>query len=295
MAAATTRTGNFPIGFRRGWSDWQKGSIENLGRWAKQNDFAALDLMNITPADVKTLTGAGVKLGSVDLLDFGSVMSTDAAKRKDVIERNVTHVRQLAGAGAKAFFTCIIPGDPGAKRADNYKLAVECFGPIARACQEHGTTMVIEGYPGGPPYVANLCCTPETLRAFLKDVGPGAGVNYDPSHLIRLGVDHVRFLREFAPHVKHVHAKDTQLIPDAAYEFGSQASAFAKPHGFGEWTWRYTLPGHGEARWAEIFSILKDSGYSGVVSIELEDENFNGSEEGEKKALIYSRDFLASV
>ena len=293
--AASTRTGSFPIGFRRGWSDWQKNSIAELARWTKDNDFAALDLMNIKPADVKTLTSAGVRLGSVDLLDFGSVMSSDTAKRNDAIERNVAYVKEMAPAGAAVFFTCVIPGDPTAKRADNYKLAVECFGPIARACEQAGAAMVIEGWPGGAPHLANHCCTPETLRAFLTDVGPGAAVNYDPSHLIRLGVDHVRFLKEFAPRVRHVHAKDTQLYPDALYEFGSQTSALAEPHGFGEWTWRYTIPGHGEARWGEIFSILQRHDYGGLVSIELEDENFNGSEAGEKAALTHSRNFLSGI
>ena len=133
------------------------------------------------------------------------------------------------------------------------------------------------------------------MRSFIKDVGAGVAVNYDPSHLIRLGVDHIRFLKEFAPHVRHVHAKDTQLFPDALYEFGTQGSAFAKPHGFGEWTWRYTIPGHGDARWNEIFTILRDAKYAGVVSVELEDENFNGTEEGEKNALAQSLNFLKSA
>jgi sugar phosphate isomerase/epimerase len=133
------------------------------------------------------------------------------------------------------------------------------------------------------------------VRAFLKDVGPGAALNYDPSHLIRLRVDHIRFLKEFAPHVVHCHAKDTDVDEDALYEYGSQTSAFAKPHGFGEWTWRYTLPGHGQARWPEIFRILKDAGFKGTVSVELEDENFNGTEVGEKAALEYSLAFLKSA
>jgi sugar phosphate isomerase/epimerase len=293
--AATTRTGRFPIGFRRGWTDWQKASLENLVRWAKQNDFAAVDLMNLTPGDVKKVEAAGVRVGSVDLIDFGQIMSPDAGKRKDVIERNVAAIASLAAAGITVFFTCIIPSDPAAKRADNYKLAVQSFQPLAEACLKHGAAMVIEGWPGGAPHYATLCCTPESLRAFLKEVGPGAGVNYDPSHLIRLGVDHVRFLREFAPHVKHVHAKDTHLYPDALYEFGTQSATFAKPHGFGEWTWRYTIPGHGEARWGEIFSVLEEHDYRGLVSIELEDENFNGRDDGEQAALVHARNYLSSI
>jgi sugar phosphate isomerase/epimerase len=140
-----------------------------------------------------------------------------------------------------------------------------------------------------------LCCTPETCRSFIKDVGKGAGVNYDPSHLIRLGVDHVRFLKEFAPHIKHVHAKDTDVDENALYEFGTQSATFAKGHGFGEWTWRYTIPGHGQARWAEILKILKDANFNGVVSVELEDENFNGSEAGEKAGLEHSLAFLKGI
>ena len=86
-----------------------------------------------------------------------------------------------------------------------------------------------------------------------------------------------------------------QLDPDALYEFGTQPATFARPRGFGEWTWRYTIPGHGCARWGEVFAVLKDHGYGGVVSIELEDEQFNGTDAGEQAALIYSRDFLRSV
>jgi sugar phosphate isomerase/epimerase len=287
-----TRTGNFPIGFRRGWSDWQKKSVKGLADWAKASGFDSLDLMNLTLDDLQTLRDVGLRIGSVDLLDFGNLLHNDAAKRKELVAKNVAYIQQLAPAGVKVFFTCVIPGDPTKSRADNYKLAVETFTPIAHACAQGGASLAIEGWPGSAPHFANLCCTPETYRAFIKDIGRGVGINYDPSHLIRLGVDHMRFLKEFLPHVKHVHAKDTELDADALYEFGTQGSAFAKPHEFGEWTWRYTIPGHGVARWGEIFKILKSAGYAGGVSVELEDENFNGSEAGEKSALEHSLDFL---
>jgi sugar phosphate isomerase/epimerase len=291
---STTRTGNFPIGFRRGWSDWQKKDLRSLANWAKNNGFAALDLMNLSPDDVKAVQSSGVRIGSIDLLDFGQIMSNDAGKRKELIAKNVDYIKTLAAAGAKVFFTCIIPGDATKKRAENYALAIESFGPIGQACKEYGAAMVIEGWPGGPPYYANLCCTPETLRTFLKDV-PGSAVNFDPSHLIRLHVDHIRFLKEFAPQVRHVHAKDTDLDADALYECGTQSPTFMKSHGFGEATWRYTIPGHGVTRWHEAFRILKDAGYNGVVSVELEDENFNGSEEGEKAGLLNSLAYLRGV
>jgi len=290
-----TRTGNFSIGFRRGWSDWQKKDTKSLATWAKASGFDAIDLGRATAEDVNTLKTAGLKPGSVDLIDFGQIMATDVGKRKDLIAQNVAYVKEASTWGAKAFFTCIIPGDPTAKRADNYKLAVECFTPIANACKDAGAAMVIEGWPGGGPHFATLCCNPETYRAFLKDVGAGAAINYDPSHLIRLRIDHIRFLKEFAPHVKHVHGKDTDLNDDEFYEVGTQDGIFSKPHGFGQWGWRYTIPGHGVTRWGEVFKILVGAGFKGIVSVELEDENFNGSEEGEKAGLLNSLAFLKGV
>jgi len=291
---ATTHTGTFPIGFRRGWSEWQK-DLQAISRWAKAQEFDAIDLGALRAEDLSTLNSHGLHLGSVDLLEFGKLMDTDAGKRKERIARNVSYVAESSDMGAHIFFTCIIPADPIAPRAENYKLAVESFAPIAEACESVGASLAIEGWPGGAPHLANLCCTPETVRAFLKDVGSGAGINYDPSHLIRLGVDHVRFLQEFLPQIRHVHAKDTELFEDARYEFGAQPATFAKPHGFGEWAWRYTIPGQGAARWGEIFSILSSGGYRGIVSVELEDENFNGTEAGEKAGLKQSLEYLRSA
>jgi sugar phosphate isomerase/epimerase len=120
-------------------------------------------------------------------------------------------------------------------------------------------------------------------------------INYDPSHLIRLGVDPIRFLQEFIRFIPHVHAKDTELFPEAVYELGlyqDSVSPQRPPHRYGAHTWRYTIPGHGQARWTEIFRILRDNHYRGVVSVELEDENFIGSEADEKAGLLHSLNFL---
>jgi sugar phosphate isomerase/epimerase len=292
----TTRIGNYPIGFRRGWSDWQKKDLGLLAAWAKSTGFDALDLGKVGAEEMKTLQSAKLKLGTADLLDFGNIMATDTAKRKEVIAQNIDHIKSAAALGAKLFFTVIIPGDHAAKRSDNYKLAIECYAPICEAAANSGAALVIEGWPGGDPWLSSLCCSPETVRMFLKDVPRGAALNYDPSHLIRLGIDHLRFLKEFISHVKHVHAKDTELFPEAQYEFGLYQGSVAKPgHGFGQYAWRYTIPGQGVARWTEIFRTLHENKYAGIVSVELEDENFNTGEEGEKAGLTHSLNFLRGV
>jgi sugar phosphate isomerase/epimerase len=287
-----TRTGNFAIGFRRGWSDWQKNDLGKLAQWAKANEFEGIDLGRLTAEDAATLKGNGLRLGTVDLLQFGEITHPDVGKRKDIIAANVAYVKEAGKWGARIFFT-IVPGEADRSRAENYRLAVESFSPIAEAIAGVGGNLAIEGYPGAAPNYALLCTTPETCRAFLKDIPRGAALNFDPSHLIRLGVDPVRFLEEFLPHIVHVHAKDTEVMPEAVYEYGLyQPSAFGKGHGFGQHVWRYTIPGHGVARWGRMFQILKTGGYGGMVSVELEDENFNGTEEGEKAGLVWSLGFL---
>src|SRR5262249_1937129 len=157
------------IGFRRGWSDWQK-NLSALSAWAAKAGFASLDLGAATLDDVRTLSDSGLRIGTADLLSFDQIMHDDPGKRREVIATNVAHVKQGAGWGIKAFFTCIMPGDPAAKRDANYRLAVESFSPIAEACAEAGASLAIEGWPGHAPHLANLCCNPETTRAFLRDV-----------------------------------------------------------------------------------------------------------------------------
>lgn len=288
--AFTTRTGGFPIGFRRGWSDWQK-DLDGLIGWAKSNEFACLDLGgDAAQAGVKVVS-AGLKIGSADLLGWKDVLSADKARRAEAIAKNAAHVEACARLGVHNFFTVVLPENPGAPRADNFKLVIAGMQELAPALEKHGARVVIEGWPGP----GALCCNPETYRALFREVPSKAmGINYDPSHLIRMGIDPIRFLNEFADRVFHVHGKDCELISEALYEVGhEQGGVFTRGHGFGGTVWRYTIPGHGQMRWPEAFAILKARGYHGMVSIELEDENFNGTTEGEQNGLLYSARYLA--
>ena len=289
-----TRTGDFPIGFRLGGGAWQR-DIGALAQWAKENGFEGIDLGGITAENAQALAGAGLKLGTVDL-DTSGLLDADAGKRKEAVARSVASVQAATALGAKYFFLVVRP-DPAMKRSEAHDLAVESFSPIAGALETQNASLAIEGWPGGSPHLPSLCCTPESCRRFFADIGgKGVGLNYDPSHLIRMGIDHVRFLKEFLPYVRHVHGKDTELLSEAVYEYGLyQPAVFEKPHGWGEHVWRYTIPGHGCARWTEILHLLKVNGFEGMVSIELEDENFNGSEAGEKAGLLHSLRFLQSV
>jgi sugar phosphate isomerase/epimerase len=284
-----TRTGSFPIGFRRGGSNWQKDLTGALD-WAKASGLDVIDLGRDGDKAGRQVIDAGFRIGSVDLLEWNAMISADKGKRADAVARNTAYVQACAAFGVVNHFIVMLPENKDLPRRENFGYMVESFNQLAPALEASKARLIVEGWPGP----GALCCTPEGYRAFFKECpSPALGVNYDPSHLIRMGIDPLRFLREFVGRVYHVHGKDTELFAENLYEYGhEQPPTFAKPMSFGAMAWRYTIPGQGITSWTQIFSILKAAGYAGAVSIELEDMNFNGTEAGEKLGILQGARFL---
>jgi sugar phosphate isomerase/epimerase len=285
-----TRTGNFPIGLRRGGGDWQK-DLPTLLEWATSNGLEAIDISSTNAeAAGKAILDAGLRIGSVDLADTKGMIAADAGRRKDALAANQEFIRNLAKLGPINYFLVMLPDNPTLPRSENFGYMVESFGQLASTFEENNAKLVIEGWPGP----GALCCTPESYRAFFKEVPSSAmGINYDPSHLIRMSIDHLRFLREFGDRAFHAHGKDTELLEDQVYEYGTeQPATFFKPVPFGGTTWRYTIPGQGVAHWIEIMRILQEKGYQGAISIELEDANFFREAEAEKLGVLQGARFL---
>ena len=292
-APATTRTGHFPIGFRRRGA-WQQNT-DDLVAWTVANGFAGFDLTGGDLAgDLARLAAAGLRAGSVDLCDWGqwsALLSLDRTQRETAVDAARVRIEFCAAAGVRNFFTLILPEDPARPRREDFARAVESYNALVPTLEAAGARVVIEGWPGR----GALCCTPETFRAFFRELPTAAlAINYDPSHLVRMGIDPLRFLREFAARVHHVHAKDTLLAEaDALYEYGWELPAtFAPAPAFGAAAWRYTIPGQGQTDWPALLTILQAVGYQGGVSVELEDASFHGSEDAEKRGLLLTRQFL---
>lgn len=290
-----TRTGKFPIGFRRG-GGWQD-DIQGLAKWAKESGFESIDLGKATQEDAAALKQNGLQVCSCDLIDWPGLFSKDAGEQKAAIQANMDYMKASAALGASRFFLVVMPKDPSLKITENLDIAARSLGELAKVAEGLNSMIVMEGWPGGWPQYSNLCCNPETYRWMIKECGSkGLGINFDPSHLIRMGIGPVRFLSEFAPHVGHVHGKDTEVQRDNLYEYGLyQFSAFVPHPHCGESVWRYTIPGHGQARWVKIFQILEQVGFKGYVSVELEDASFTGSPEAEKAGLLAALAFLQTA
>lgn len=286
-----TKTGGFPIGFRQGWTEWFK-DIEGMVAWTKANNLSVIDLGGNCVPHLPIMKANGIRVGSADLQDWHGLMSEDSSHQKASLEANEKFISECAEFGVTNYFAVMLPKDAAKPRSENFALMMNSLEKLAKILEANNGKLVIEGWPGA----GALCCTPEGYRACLKDTSDAIGINFDPSHLIRMGVDPIRFLREFPNRVFHVHGKDCFVDQEALYNFGTeQPATFCKGHDFGNSVWRYTIPGHGQTPWVTVFEILKAAGYQGAVSIELEDENFNGSEAGEKLGIVTGAAVLASA
>ena len=190
-------------------------------------------------------------------------------------------------------FCVFNPEDASLGRAKNFELWRETVPPIAEFAADRGVSIAVEGWPGGGPAYPALGCTPETLRPMFAECPNGLGVNFDPSHLIRIGVDYLRMLNEFASKVVHVHGKDTVFDEEALYLHGNLGPVFHSARGFGEDWWRYCIPGDGLVDWLKVVQRLEDEGFDGIISVELEDYRYSKDWDAQADGLLRSRAHLA--
>jgi len=296
---AQTRTGSIPIGVVCN-CEWMSNATE-LSRFVGESGFECVDIPAWPVEKVKELTEAGLKLGTVQLPQpWGDLASGNERKRNKAIDTCAEYAASLSEYGARHFFVCIFQEEGETNRRKSMDQAIQGYGRLCDALAKlpgGGARIVVEGWPGPSPELPVLACTPEGYRALLDGVGAeNLGVNFDPSHLIRMGIDSVRFAEEFVPRIYHAHAKDTEILGEGLYEYGnSQAATSPLDRAFGDTYWRYTIPGHGCARWGRLLEILAGAKYEGRITIELEDMNFNGTQAGEKRGFIASRQFLENV
>jgi sugar phosphate isomerase/epimerase len=263
--------------------------LEWVARWAVNHGLGFLDLGDIDEKSAKTIQDAGLFVGTLDCMT-SALLSKDAAKQQQGLETWTARMDKAKQHGVGIIFTCLIPADATLSRGENFAIWRDVFPEVVRRAEERGVRIAVEGWPGGWPWYANVGCTPEQWRAMFAHISsPALGLNYDPSHLVRLGIDYQRALVEFAERVIHTHGKDTELLPEGLYESGVIGRTFGSDYFCGEAHWRYTVPGQGIVNWSAVLSRLEKVGYQGHISIELEDARYTGSAEREGEGILASQ------
>lgn len=263
-----------------------KEGIEKVAEWAGKTSLTVLDVPKLSREVKQVCKANGLTIGTVDAVRMGELLCSDDEQRSVAVEEVKIQMAEMAKLGIKTMFMCLVPQDLAQSRKESFAIWKETFPDLIDFAEEKGVFVAIEGWPGPAPYFPTIGCTPEMWRAMFQAVpSKHFGLNYDPSHLVRLGIDYLRAMDEFGERIVYCHGKDTELLKEELYEFGNLPPAFGPHYGFSEGSWRYAIPGEGEIRWDKIAARLERFGYDGPVSIELEDSRYWGSIESERRGI----------
>jgi sugar phosphate isomerase/epimerase len=269
--------------------------FEAVVTWAANIGIQALDLPDAWDTAAAVCRAHHLRIGAVQGVGMGQLMSPDDAVREVAVVRLSAQIRAMAAADVRVLFLCLVPENPTQRLADSLAIFRETFPAIAQVLEASQARAVFEGWPGPAPTYPTLGSTPEQWRAMFAAVpSPALGLNYDPSHLVRLGIDYLRVLDEFKDRIYHCHGKDTALLAEAQYRYGYLPPAFDRSPPFGGGAWRYCIPGDGVINWSSVAYALHAAAFDGCISIELEDARYWGSAEREQQGIRKAYQHLAS-
>jgi sugar phosphate isomerase/epimerase len=170
--------------------------------------------------------------------------------------------------------------DPGKTVAENLREAEKVFAPLVDHAGERGVKLVVENcvmegwHPDG--YPGNLAYCPELWEWMFS---LGLYLNYDPSHLVWMGIDPVEAVRPYVDRVAHAQAKDIEVFPERRTRYGWPGRAVERPDPWDVGWWRYRVPGLGQVDWTRVVDTLYEGGFDYVLSVEHEDPVWGGTEE----------------
>ncbi len=291
-----------PLGELVSWSAKQGFDTLELAAWPVEStrDYKAgqIDAARFTKRDAQRVlelfSEHGLEISALAYYDNN--LDPDPVKRSAILAhlKKVINAAGLLGVGLVGTF---VGGRPDKSPKENIKEIGKVFRPVVRYAEDKGVRLMIENCPMenwqrfGLP--GNFAYSPELWDALFAEIpSDNFGLNFDPSHLYWLGIDHIRATKEYAPKIFHAHAKDTEMVADGVYRyglFGTQIDPTPWKSGF----WRYRMPGLGKIDWNAFISTLQENGYDKVLSIEHEDPIWEGSEEKVKKGLRLGLKHLA--
>jgi sugar phosphate isomerase/epimerase len=290
-------------------------TLEEIAAWAAGNGYAGLEVAawprtrgreweasHLDAADFDasaaaevraTLDRAGLDLSA--LAYYENNLHTDPQRREEIHE----HLRRCIDAAE--LLSCRLVGtfvgrDINLPVGDNLRLAEKLLPPLVDYATARGVRLVVENCPmeGWHPdgYPANLAYSPE-LWTWMAELG--LFLNFDPSHLVWLGIDPVRALTGHIGQVLHVQAKDVQIDEAARTAYGFFGRAVDRSNPWESGWWRYRVPGLGAVDWSRLIDVLYEGGYDGFVSVEHEDPVWGGSPERVQQGLTVAQRTLSPL
>ena len=252
-------------------------------------DFEAshIDVANFGAGDAEQVSELFAKHGLLlsSLAYYENNLHPDEARRAEIAEHVKRAIDAAALLGVETVGT-FIGRHPGLSVKENVALAERVLPPLVEYAGERDVKIIIENcvmegwHPDG--YPGNIAYSPELWEWMFS---LGLYLNYDPSHLLWLGIDPVTALKPYVDRIPHAQAKDAQLDPAARDRYGFFGKTISREHAWDEGWWRYRVPGRGQVDWSGVVDTLYEGGFAGVLSVEHEDPVWGGTEEKVKQGL----------
>ncbi len=266
-----------------------KKSFEEICAWAGSNGFGALEVTLGHLPPEKVLAPGGAKmvrnllqkhhLEISSLAAYMDLIPSDAGERKKSLG---TLRAAIEAANALEVRTvCTLAGFPmpGKTKMQTIEQDLsESMGPLLEYAARKGVQIAFENW-----FQTNIQHLDHWRRLFEVLPQKNLGLNFDPSHLYWMGIDHIAAVEEFRDRIFHTHAKDVEILDWKLRRVGVIE---------GGW-WRYVIPGFGRIHWGEYIAALRRIGYDGVLSIEHEDGSVD-AESGFLKGRAYLEQFIGS-
>ncbi len=279
-------------------------SLDDIAPWAAAHGFDALEVAAWPAAGDRSFTASHVDVANLDgdeadriraLFDrHGLALSSlgyyDNPLHPDPAIRGASHRHLEACIDAAATLGCpsvgtFIGRHPGRTVVENLRDAEQVFKPLVEQAGERGVQLIIENCPmeGWHPdgYPGNLAYSPELWEWMFS---LGLQLNFDPSHLVWLGIDPVEAVRPYLHHIPHAQAKDVETSPPKRNRYGFFGKAMREDPWDVGW-WRYRVPGLGEVDCRRLVDAMYEGGFEGTLSVEHEDPVWGGDEDRVKAGL----------
>lgn len=237
---------------------------------SKHCDFDNLDCNALLDA----VSEAGLEISSVAA--YLDITHGDPATRdghRATLSKALDTVEKL-GCGV----LCCLAGLPANGKTREQSIAEDAapfYREFAKKAADKGIKLAMENW-----YATNIRSLSQWEMIFNEVPAENFGLNFDPSHLVWQGIDHLAAVEKFASRIFHSHAKDVEINRQKLSFLGNQETGW----------WRYVIPGFGDIDWGVYCARLRRNGFNGVLSIEHEDGAL-GREEGFELGLGYLRLF----
>ena len=287
-------------------------SLDEVADWAAANGFESLEVCcwpsdagrarrygGICHVDVDGLTQAQADQIVADLSAKGLSISGlgyypnplhPDADHRAAVKSHLLKVITAASMMGVPVVNTFIGADGSRTQEENWEEAKTVWPEIVAHATSLEVKIAIENCPmifslDEWPSGHNVAHTPHIWRQMFEEFGPTVGMNLDPSHLVWQMIDIERVIDEFGDRIYHVHAKDLEIDEEGLYEHGIMSAGMG---------WQVPrLPGLGDVDWPAFMSALYRAGYTGDITIEHEDRQFEETDDLIKRGFLLARDVLS--